>query len=121
MDGGPNGASVHYRALEALYASAPVNALFESRLEIVDEARERNRFVVDERFNHAAGAAHVTPYITTLADAAIYATTSMVTDRFLLTPAFNLHFTRPIRTGEVIAEGRWISGRRRVFIAESHL
>jgi hypothetical protein len=31
--GGAGGAGVHYRALEALYASAPVNALFESRLE----------------------------------------------------------------------------------------
>ena len=40
---------------------------------------------------------------------------------FLLHAAFNLLFTKPIRTGEVIAEGRWISGRRRVFIAEAHL
>ena len=56
-----------------------------------------------------------------LDDAAFYAANSMVTDRFLLTTAFNLHFTKPIRAGEVIAEGRWISGRRRVFIAESHL
>nr|PZM99187.1 MAG: thioesterase [Pseudomonadota bacterium] len=121
MDGGPNGASVHYRALEALYASAPVNALFESRLEIVDEGHARIRFLVDERFHHAAGAAHGTIYFKMLDDAAFYAANSMVTDRFLLTTAFNLHFTRPIRTGEVIAEGRWISGRRRVFIAESHL
>src|SRR5690606_1276027 len=113
MDGGPNGASVHYRALEALYASAPVNALFESRLEIVDEGHARIRFLVDERFHHAAGAAHGTIYFKMLDDAAFYAANSMVTDRFLLTTAFNLHFTRPIRTGEVIAEGRWISGRRR--------
>ncbi len=121
MDGGPNGASVHYRALEALYASAPVNALFESRLEIVDEGHARIRFLVDERFHHAAGAAHGTIYFKMLDDAAFYAANSMVTDRFQLTTAFNLPFTRPIRTGEVIAEGRWISGRRRVFIAESHL
>src|SRR5690606_27101241 len=121
MDGGPNGASVHYRALEALYASAPVNALFESRLEIVDEGHARIRFLVDGRVHHAAGAAHGTIYFKMLDDAAFYAANSMVTDRFLLTTAFNLHFPRPIRTGEVIAEGRWISGRRRVFIAESHL
>ncbi len=121
MDGGPSGASVHYRALEALYASAPVNALFESRLEIVEEGHARIRFLVDERFHHAAGAAHGTIYFKMLDDAAFYAANSMVSDRFLLTTAFNLHFTRPIRAGEVIAEGRWISGRRRVFIAESHL
>ena len=56
-----------------------------------------------------------------LDDAAFYAANSLVTDRFLLTTAFNLHFTKPIRRGPVIAEGRWISGRRRVFIAEARL
>ena len=115
------GAAVHYRALEGLYASAPVNALFESRLEIVGEGHARIRFRVDERVHHAANAAHGTIYFKMLDDAAFYAANSLVTDRFLLTTAFNLHFTKPIRTGEVVAEGRWISGRRRVFIAEAHL
>src|SRR5687768_8155948 len=115
------GAVVHYRALEALYASAPVNALFPSQLEIVGEGRTRIRFQVDERVHHAAAAAHGTIYFKMLDDAAFYAANSLVTDRFLLTTAFNLHFTKPIRSGEVVAEGHWISGRRRVFIAEAHL
>ncbi len=119
--GGGDGAAVHYRALEALYASAPVNALFESRLEIVAEGKSRIRFLVDERVHHAAGAAHGTVYFKMLDDAAFYAANSMVSDRFLLTTAFNLHFTKPIRTGEVVAEGHWVSGRRRVFVAESRL
>ena len=120
-ESGAGGAPVHYRALEALYASAPVNALFSSRLEIVSEGHSRIRFRVDERFHHAAAAAHGTIYFKMLDDAAFYAANSLVTDRFLLTTAFNLHFTKPIRTGEVVAEGRWVSGRRRVFIAEAHL
>ncbi len=115
------GAAVHYRALESLYASAPVNALFESRLEILGEGRSRIRFQVDERFHHAADAAHGTIYFKMLDDAAFYAANSMVSDRFLLTTAFNLLFTKPIRTGEVTAEGSWVSGRRRVFIAEAQL
>lgn len=114
-------AAVHYRALESLYASAPVNKLFESRLEIVAEGHARIRFRVDERVHHAAAAAHGTIYFKMLDDAAFYAANSLVTDRFLLTTAFNLHFTKPIRTGEAVAEGRWVSGRRRVFIAEAHL
>src|SRR6187401_2518384 len=117
----PGGAAVHFRALEALYASAPVNELFESSLEIVAEGHSRIRFRIDERFHHAAAAAHGTINFKMLDDAAFYAANSLVTDRFLLTTAFNLHFTKPIRSGEVIAEGRWVSGRRRVFIAESHL
>lgn len=117
----PDGAEVHFRALERLYASAPVNALFESRLRIDQEGRSRIDFQVDERVHHAAGAAHGTIYFKMLDDAAFYAANSLVTDRFLLTTAFNLHFTAPIRTGAVVAEGRWVSGRRRVFVAEARL
>ena len=56
-----------------------------------------------------------------LDDAAFYAANSLVSDRFLLTTAFNLNLTAPIREGELEAHGRWISGKRRVFIAESRL
>ncbi|AKH43324.1 uncharacterized protein (TIGR00369 family) [Altererythrobacter atlanticus] len=118
---GNSGAGLHYRALESLYASAPINDLFESRLEILGEGHARIHFVVDERIHHAAGAAHGTIYFKMLDDAAFYAANTLVTDRFLLTTAFNLHFTKPVRSGRVVAEGRWVSGKRRVFIAESHL
>lgn len=56
-----------------------------------------------------------------LDDAAFYAANSLVSDRFLLTTAFNLLFTRPIVEGPVVAEGRWVSGHRRVFVAEARL
>ena len=115
------GAALHHRALESLYASAPINRLFDSKLEIVGPGHARIRFRVAERFFHGAGAAHGTTYFKMLDDAAFYAANSMVGDRFLLTTAFNLHFTKPLRGGPVIAEGRWISGKRRVFIAEAHL
>ena len=116
-----SGAQGHWRALEALYASAPVNRLFASQLEIVDEGRSRIAFTVDERHFHAAGAAHGTIYFKMLDDAAFYAANTLVSDRFLLTTAFNLLFTRPMRGGEVIAEGHWISGRRRVLVADARL
>lgn len=120
-DGTAGGAAAHYRALESLYAFAPINALFESRLLIPGEGRSRIHFRVDDRVHHAAGAAHGTIYFKMLDDAAFYAANSLVSDRFLLTTAFNLHFTRPVRRGDVIAEGRWVSGRRRVFVAEARL
>jgi acyl-coenzyme A thioesterase PaaI-like protein len=44
-----------------------------------------------------------------------------VTDRFLLTTSFNLLFTRPLKAGPVVAEGRWASGRRRVLVGEARL
>jgi len=81
----------------------------------------RIHFDVDERHFHAGGAAHGTSYFKMLDDAAFYAANSLVSDRFLLTTAFNLLLTRPITGGPVIAEGRWISGKRRVFIADARL
>ena len=115
------GAALHYRALERLYVAAPVNRLFPSRLEIVGEGRSRLTFTVEPEVFHAAGAAHGTIYFKMLDDAAFYAANTLVTDRFLLTTSFNLHFTKPVRGGEVFAEGRWISGRKRVLVGESRL
>jgi uncharacterized protein (TIGR00369 family) len=116
-----SGAAAHFRALESLYRHAPVNRLFESRLEIVEQGFARIRFTVAEDLYHAAGAAHGTLYFKMMDDAAFYACNSLVTDRFLLTTAFNLLFTRPLKGGEAVAEGRWASGRRRVFVGEARL
>ena len=115
------GADAHLRALESLYRHAPVNGLFESEIEIPEQGFARIRFTVEEQAFHAAGAAHGTLYFKMMDDAAFYACNSLVTDRFLLTTAFNLNFTRPLRPGPVVAEGRWISGRRRVFVGEARL
>jgi uncharacterized protein (TIGR00369 family) len=114
------GAAAHYRALESLYREAPVNRLFRSGIEI-GEGFARISFDIDETAFHAAGAAHGTLYFKMMDDAAFYACNSLVTDRFLLTTAFNLNFTRPLRAGSAVAEGRWASGRRRVFVAEARL
>ena len=116
-----SGAALHWRALEALYASAPINRLFQSRLSITGEGAARIEFAIDERLHHAAGAAHGTVYFKMLDDAAFYAANTLMTDRFLLTTSFNLHFVRPVKSGPVVAEGRWISGRRRVLVAEARL
>lgn len=115
------GAEAHLRALEALYASAPINQMFESRIALPEAGRSEIRFTVHKDSFHAAGAAHGTLYFKMLDDAAFYAANGLVSDRFLLTTAFNLHFTKPLKAGEALAEGRWISGRRRVFVAEARI
>lgn len=120
-DAGETAASLHYRALESLYAAAPINALFPSQLTITGAGASRIEFEVDPRVHHAAAAAHGTIYFKMLDDAAFYAANSLVTDRFLLTTGFNLNFTAPIVSGKVVATGKWLSGRRRVFIAEAQL
>jgi uncharacterized protein (TIGR00369 family) len=90
-------------------------------LEIVGPGVARIHFETGERYFHAAGATHGTSYFKMLDDAAFYAANSLVTDRFLLTTAFNMLFTKPLGAGPVIAEGRWVSGQRRVFVAEARL
>ncbi len=115
------GAEAHYRALERLYAAAAINRLFPSRLNITGAGRARIDFDVTPEHFHAASAAHGTLYFKMLDDAAFYACNALVTDRFLLTTAFNLHFTAPVRAGPVHAEGHWVSGKRRVFVGEARL
>jgi uncharacterized protein (TIGR00369 family) len=115
------GAEAHFRRLEALYRSAPVNAMFDSELAIAGRGESEIRFAVSDSTFHAAGAAHGTLYFKMLDDAAFYAANSLISDRFLLTTAFNLHFTKPMRGGTALAFGRWISGHRRVLVAESRI
>lgn len=117
----PTGEEAHLRALEALYDSAPINQLFRSKLILPFAGKSQISFTVSEESFHAAGAAHGTLYFKMLDDAAFYAANGLVSDRFLLTTAFNLHFTKPMRMGEARAEGRWISGKRRVFVAEARI
>ena len=115
------GEQAHYRRLEALYRSAPINRLFDSTLAIVGPGQSELAFTIAGDTFHAAGAAHGALYFKMLDDAAFYAANSLVSDRFLLTTAFNLHFTAPMREGPARAEGRWISGRRRVLVAEARI
>ena len=117
----PSGAEAHYRALESLYDAAPINGVFRSKLEILEEGHSRIRFEVEESHYHAAGAAHGTTYFKMLDDAAFYAANSLVSDYFLLTTAFNLLLTRPMTAGPITAEGRWVNGRRRVLVADARL
>ena len=117
----PAGEAAHHRALERLYAAAPINRFFPSTIEIPESGVARISFTIQPEVFHAGGAAHGTSYFKMLDDAAFYAANSLVTDRFLLTTAFNLLLTRPLTAGPVVAEGRWVSGRRRVFVAEARL
>ncbi|HTH29605.1 MAG TPA: PaaI family thioesterase [Sphingobium sp.] len=119
--GAESGEAAHFRALERLYASAPINNLFPSRLHIEQAGVCTILFETTEDHFHAAAAAHGTIYFKMLDDAAFYAANSLVNDRFLLTTAFNLLLTRPMKPGPIRAEGRWLSGRRRVYVAESRL
>src|SRR3546814_13130525 len=95
----PAGEDAHFRALESLYAAAPINGLFESRLTITGPGTSRIDFTTQPRHFHAAGAAHGTSYFKMLDDAAFFAANSPATHRFLLTTASTLLFPQTFPQG----------------------
>jgi uncharacterized protein (TIGR00369 family) len=113
--------AAHFRGLERMYDLAPVNRLFQSALSVPQAGRAEIRFQVTPDMFHAAHAAHGTIYFKMLDDAAFYAANSMVEDCFVLTTQFNLFLTRPVKAEPLTAIGQWVSGARRVLIAESRL
>jgi uncharacterized protein (TIGR00369 family) len=119
--GTESGQDAHFHSLEALYSAAPINQFFPSKLRITGLGQAEIKFHITPGVYHAAGAAHGTSYFKMLDDAAFYAANSLVNDRYLLTTAFNLLFTRPIHAGEVTAIGQWVSGRKRVYVADARL
>lgn len=111
----------HHRGLEAAFRAAPVNQVIDTKLEILSDGVTRIRFTVDPRFMHAGGGLHGIVHFKALSDAAYYAANSLFTDRFLLTSSFNLTFMQPVVRGNLVAEGHWVSGRKRILIADSRL
>jgi len=111
----------HRAGLERLYKAAPVNRFMPSELFLPEAGRSEIRFEVTPDLFHAAGAAHGTIYFKMLDDSAFYAANSMVPDVFMLTTQFNLFLTRPVKAERLTALGQWVSGRRRVLIAESRI
>ncbi len=115
------GEKAHFRGLETLFESAHITRMFRSTLHVEAAGHARIEAIFTQEHFHAAGAVHGTAYFKMLDDAAFYAANSLVPDRFLLTTGFNLFFTRPLSPGPVVAEGRWISGRKRIYVAEARL
>ena len=110
----------HYRSLERMYASAPINEYYGPMLH-VSEGQAEVIMQVRLDFFHTAKAVHGSVYFKMLDDAAFFAVNSLVTDVFVLTVSFNLYLTRPVSAGELKAVGHVVHRSLRLFIAESHL
>ena len=110
----------HFRKLERLYASAPINRFFEPTLR-VSEGRAQVVAPIRPDLFHAAHAVHGSVYFKALDDAAFFAVNSMVTDVFVLTVTFNVFLLRPITDGVVTANGKLVHMSRSLFVAEAEL
>ena len=110
----------HYRKLERMYASAPINDFFQPVMQ-VSEGRAVVSMKVRRDFYHAANAVHGAVYLKALDDAAFFAVNSLVPDTFVLTVSLNAYFTRPVSEGEMRAVGQVVHRSRRLFLAEAQL
>jgi uncharacterized protein (TIGR00369 family) len=110
----------HYRTLERMYLAAPINEYFKPAIKIERGSAEIT-VEIDKHFFHGAGAAHGAVYFKSLDDAAFFAVSSLVEDRFVLTSNFNLYMLAPVSAGIIRAVGKVVSGGGSAFLAESVL
>lgn len=110
----------HYRKLEHMYSTAPVNEFYQPTL-VVDHNTATVSIQVLNKHFHAAQAAHGSIYFKMLDDAAFFAAQSVVKDVFVLTTQFNTHLLRPIFEEQISATGTIIAQTKSSIIAESIL
>lgn len=110
----------HYRKLERMYHSAPINQIYRPKLEIGDGLATVTMEVRSEFF-HALKALHGSVYFKMLDDAAFFAANSRIDGFFALTTDFNIHFLRPVTAGVLVAEGKLVSASSTLFVVEARL
>jgi uncharacterized protein (TIGR00369 family) len=108
----------HYRALERMYAGAPINRFFRPLLH-VQEAAAEVRMQVGSEMHHAAQAVHGAAYFKMLDDASFFAVQSLVPEVFVLTVSFQVYLLAPVTDGQMISRGSVVHQTKRLFIAES--
>jgi uncharacterized protein (TIGR00369 family) len=108
----------HYRKLERMYLSAPVNEYYAPEIHI-GAGQAQVSIPVRRDFFHAADAVHGAVYFKLLDDSAFFAASSLVEDVFVLTVSYNVYFTRPVSEGVMKATGKVVQASRRLIIAES--
>ena len=108
----------HFRKLERMYLSAPVNEYYAPEIHI-SKGQAQVSIPVHRDFFHAANAVHGAVYFKLLDDSSFFAANSLVEDVFVLTVSYNVYFTRPVSEGVMKATGKVVQASRRLIIAES--
>jgi uncharacterized protein (TIGR00369 family) len=108
----------HYRKLENMYMSLPVNLQYEPQITI-SQAKAEITIPVSEQYFHAADAVHGMVYFKLMDDTAFMAANSLLDDVFVLTTNFQLYFLRPVSSGQMRAVGKVVSQSKNQIISES--
>ena len=110
--------SAHFKALEQMYAAAPVNEFYHPEM-TVSLGKAEIEINIHEKHHHAAGAVHGSVYFKMLDDAAFFAANSHETEVFVLTTSFTTYLTRPVSSGRLRSVGRVVNQNNSQWIAES--
>ena len=108
----------HFRALEAMYLSAPINQFYRPRI-VVSKEQVEIEIDIDQRFFHAAGTVHGSVYFKLLDDAAGLAANVLEREVFAVTASFTTHMTRPVTGPLMRSVGRVVDQTRSQFLVES--
>ena len=111
----------HFRKLEKMYHSAPVQKLYPGIHIDISEGYAQITLPVNPAYFHAGGAVHGSIYFRLLDDAAYFAVNSVIFDAFMLTTSFHSELLRPVTKGLLIAKGRIIHRSNKLIVAESEL
>src|SRR4249919_2592030 len=112
----------HFRKLERMYLSAPINSLLYKGITIkVSNEKAELTLLVEPKFFHAANAIHGSVYFKMLDDAAFFAVNSIVQDVFVYTVSLNIQLLRPVSEGIIRSVGELKFKSTNLFIADSAL
>jgi len=116
------GQEIHFRKLERMYLSAPVNNHLYNGITIaISDQQAELTLKIEEKFFHAANAIHGSVYFKMLDDAAFFAVNSIVKDVFVYTVSFNVQLLRPVSSGIIKSIGELKFKSSNLFIADSTL
>jgi uncharacterized protein (TIGR00369 family) len=117
-----NESETHYRKLERMYLSAPVNNELYNGITInISQEKTELTLKIEPKFFHAANAIHGSVYFKLLDDAAFFAVNSIVQDVFVYTVSFNTQLLRPASGGIIRSVGELKFKSTNLFIADSIL
>jgi len=112
----------HFRKLERMYLSAPINnQLYGGIIISISNEKAELTLKVEPRFFHAANAIHGSVYFKMLDDAAFFAVNSIIQDVFVYTVSFNVQLLRPVSKGIIKSIGELKFKSNNLFIADSTL
>ena len=112
----------HFRKLERMYLSAPVNnTLYNGITILISHEKAELTLKIEPKFFHAANAIHGSVYFKLLDDAAFFAVNSIVADVFVYTVSFNTQLLRPASSGIIRSVGELKFKSTNLFIADSSL